>query len=164
MAMGALNASMHRAGKIPVSLTFVTGVLVRFGQGLGDFLARRSTGWKWLAQASPWIGLIAGATIGSIAHIRIGGRQFGFRSYWPASSRWAQRLYRTRIDKSRTAALVSRRSAAASCGFWRSRGTMTEPVGLARALPITATPISRSICGAPLPARWGIRASCWRGR
>ena len=33
-AMGALNASMHRAGSIPVSLTFVTGVLVRFGQGL----------------------------------------------------------------------------------------------------------------------------------
>ena len=37
-AMGALNASMRRAGNIPVSLTFVTGVLVRFGQGLGNFL------------------------------------------------------------------------------------------------------------------------------
>src|SRR5215469_17958621 len=35
LAMGALNAAMHRAGSIPVSLTFVTGVLVRFGQGLG---------------------------------------------------------------------------------------------------------------------------------
>ena len=33
-AMGALNASMHRAGSIGVSLTFVTGVLVRFGQVL----------------------------------------------------------------------------------------------------------------------------------
>jgi len=71
-AMGALNASMHRAGNIPVSLTFVTGVLVRFGQGLGDFLTRRSSEWKWLAQAVPWLGLIAGATVGSAAYMRIG--------------------------------------------------------------------------------------------
>ena len=71
-AMGALNASMHRAGNIPVSLTFVTGVLVRFGQGLGDFLTRRSGELKWLAQAVPWLGLIAGATIGSAAFMRIG--------------------------------------------------------------------------------------------
>jgi len=71
-AMGALNASMHRAGSIPVSLTFVTGTLVRLGQGLGDFLTRRSSGFKWLAQAVPWVGLIAGATVGSAAFMRIG--------------------------------------------------------------------------------------------
>jgi uncharacterized membrane protein YoaK (UPF0700 family) len=71
-AMGAVNASMHRAGTIPVSLTFVTGVLVRFGQGLGDFLTRRSSELKWLAQAVPWLGLIAGATVGSAAFMRIG--------------------------------------------------------------------------------------------
>jgi uncharacterized membrane protein YoaK (UPF0700 family) len=71
-AMGILNASIHRAGTIPVSLTFVTGVLVRFGQGLGDFLVRRSTGWKWLAQATPWVGMIAGATIGSAVYAQIG--------------------------------------------------------------------------------------------
>ena len=72
LAMGALNASMHRAGSIQVSLTFVTGVLVRFGQGLGDFLIRRTSEWKWLAQAVPWLGLIAGATLGSAAFVRIG--------------------------------------------------------------------------------------------
>jgi uncharacterized membrane protein YoaK (UPF0700 family) len=71
-AMGALNASMHRAGSIPVSLTFVTGVLVRFGQGLGDFLTRRTSEWKWLAQAVPWLGLVTGATIGSAAFTRTG--------------------------------------------------------------------------------------------
>src|SRR5258708_35334968 len=42
-AMGILNASMHRAGSIPLSLTLVPGLLVRFGQGVGDFLMRRST-------------------------------------------------------------------------------------------------------------------------
>jgi uncharacterized membrane protein YoaK (UPF0700 family) len=71
-AMGALNAAMRRAGSIPISLTFVTGVLVRFGQGLGDFLTRRVTGWNWLAQGTPWLGLIVGATIGSVVYIRIG--------------------------------------------------------------------------------------------
>jgi uncharacterized membrane protein YoaK (UPF0700 family) len=70
--MGALNASMQRAGNIPVSLTFVTGVLVRFGQGLGDFLTRRSSELKWLAQTVSWFGLIAAATVGSAAFMRIG--------------------------------------------------------------------------------------------
>jgi uncharacterized membrane protein YoaK (UPF0700 family) len=72
IAMGALNAAMHRAGNIAVSLTFVTGVLVRFGQGLGDFLIRRVTGWNWVGQASPWVGMIIGATIGSVAYTRVG--------------------------------------------------------------------------------------------
>jgi uncharacterized membrane protein YoaK (UPF0700 family) len=71
-AMGALNASMHRAGNVPVSLTFVTGVLVRFGQGLGNFLTGRATGWIWLAQAISWVGMITGATIGGAAYLRIG--------------------------------------------------------------------------------------------
>jgi uncharacterized membrane protein YoaK (UPF0700 family) len=71
-AMGALNAAMHRAGNIPVSLTFVTGVLVRFGQALGDFFTRRAAGWRWLMQVVPWVGLIAGATFGGAAYLRIG--------------------------------------------------------------------------------------------
>ena len=70
--MGALNASMHRAGKVPVSLTFVTGVLVRFGQGLGNFLTGRATGWNWLTQAISWVGMITGATIGGAAYLQIG--------------------------------------------------------------------------------------------
>jgi uncharacterized membrane protein YoaK (UPF0700 family) len=71
-AMGALNAAMRRAGSIPISLTFVTGVLVRCGQGLGDFLTRRVTGWNWLVQGTPWLGLITGATIGSAVYMRMG--------------------------------------------------------------------------------------------
>jgi len=73
-AMGVLNSSMHRAGNLPVSLTFVTGVLVRFGQGLGNLLIRRAIGWNWLAQAAPWVGMITGATISAVAYVRIGDR------------------------------------------------------------------------------------------
>ncbi|MGH7046446.1 MAG: YoaK family protein, partial [Stellaceae bacterium] len=56
LAMGALNAAMHRAGNVPVNLTFVTGTLVRFGQGLGDFAIGRPSSWVWLQQAVPWLG------------------------------------------------------------------------------------------------------------
>jgi uncharacterized membrane protein YoaK (UPF0700 family) len=72
VAMGGLNAAMHRVGKIPVSLTFVTGTLVRFGQGLGDFVAGRAEGLGWVEQALPWLGLVAGATLASAAYLRIG--------------------------------------------------------------------------------------------
>jgi uncharacterized membrane protein YoaK (UPF0700 family) len=78
LAMGALNASMRRAGNIPVSLTFVTGVLVRFGQGLGDFLTGRGTGLNWLLQAVPWVGLIAGATVGTVAYRWVGDTAIWF--------------------------------------------------------------------------------------
>ncbi len=39
--MGLLNAAMHRAGATGISLTYVTGALVKFGQGLGSLLCRR---------------------------------------------------------------------------------------------------------------------------
>ncbi len=73
LAMGILNAAMHRAGNLGVSLTFVTGTLVRLGQGLGDFLVRRASGWDWLAQAIPWVGLTAGAVTAAVAYARIDG-------------------------------------------------------------------------------------------
>lgn len=72
LAMGALNAALHRAGNLPVSLTFVTGTLVRFGQGLGDVLAGRADSRGWAAQALPWLGLVAGAVLAGAAHLRIG--------------------------------------------------------------------------------------------
>src|SRR5271154_4539720 len=72
LAMGALNASMHRAGNVAVSLTFVTGTLVKFGQGLGDFLTGWGTGWAWVEQALPWVGLIVGAITAGAGYVRIG--------------------------------------------------------------------------------------------
>jgi uncharacterized membrane protein YoaK (UPF0700 family) len=59
--MGALNAAMQRAGGTSVSLTFISGALVRLGRGLGQWLCGRRDGWGWLRQAAPWLGLLAGA-------------------------------------------------------------------------------------------------------
>jgi uncharacterized membrane protein YoaK (UPF0700 family) len=72
LAMGALNAALHRSGSLTLSLTYVTGTLVKFGQGLGDAVAGRVRGWDWVAQAAPWAGLIAGGIVGAAARARIG--------------------------------------------------------------------------------------------
>lgn len=72
LAMGALNAAMHRAGNVRVHLTFVTGILVRFGQGFGDLLVGQPGGWVWVEQAVPWLGLVAGAALAGAVHLRVG--------------------------------------------------------------------------------------------
>jgi uncharacterized membrane protein YoaK (UPF0700 family) len=72
IAMGALNAAMHRAGGIRVNLTFVTGTLVRFGAGIGDLIIGRANGWGWAEQAVSWVGLVCGAIMTGAVQMRIG--------------------------------------------------------------------------------------------
>ena len=71
-AMGILNSAMHRAGNVRVSLTFVTGTLVRFGEGLGDLLAARAKDWGWAEQALPWLGITTGGILASAVQMRFG--------------------------------------------------------------------------------------------
>ena len=66
LAMGALNNVFRRNGEVAVGVTYMTGALVRFGQGLatritrGDPSGRLAAGWLWL-------GLAAGAVFGGLA-------------------------------------------------------------------------------------------------
>ena len=69
--LSASDGSQPRIARFSSSLTFVTGVLVRFGRGLGNFLARRATGWNWLKQGFPWVAMIVGGVIGSVAYGRV---------------------------------------------------------------------------------------------
>jgi uncharacterized membrane protein YoaK (UPF0700 family) len=75
-AMGGLNAAMQKAGPLNVSVTFATGSLVRFGQGLARFLLRRTNGADWIQQAVPWLGLLLGATAATASLAIIGTRSF----------------------------------------------------------------------------------------
>lgn len=61
VAMANLNAGMHQAGGITISLTYVTGTLFRFGQGLGRTLTGQHPGTAWMGQIMPWLGLVIGA-------------------------------------------------------------------------------------------------------
>ena len=63
LAMGALNAAISRIGEASVSLTYVTGTLVKLGQGLGRTLTGAPAGWAWLWQLPMWCSLLAGAVL-----------------------------------------------------------------------------------------------------
>jgi uncharacterized membrane protein YoaK (UPF0700 family) len=61
LAMGMLNTAAHAAGPVHVSLTYVTGTLVKLGEGIGVLLCGKAKNWHWLKQAVPWLGMLAGA-------------------------------------------------------------------------------------------------------
>ncbi|MBN8875801.1 MAG: DUF1275 domain-containing protein, partial [Rhodospirillales bacterium] len=60
-AMGLLNAAMTRIGRASVSLTYVTGTLVRVAQGIGLLLCGQRPAAGWALQAALWACLLAGA-------------------------------------------------------------------------------------------------------
>ncbi len=77
LAMGALNAAMSKVGSASISLTYVTGALVKFGQGAGNWLTRRRADISWLLQAPMWMSLLAG----SIAAAMV--QRLGAERPWP---------------------------------------------------------------------------------
>ena len=71
-AMGALNAAMNRAGAVSVSLTYVTGTLVKLGAGLGHLVCGRAKDWVWLEQGVPWLGLVTGGVLAALGLSHVG--------------------------------------------------------------------------------------------
>jgi uncharacterized membrane protein YoaK (UPF0700 family) len=72
LAMGALNASVHQVGRVKVSLTFVTGTLVRFGTGLADWLSGQAPAQDWLWPITLWLAFLAGALGGAAGQEHLG--------------------------------------------------------------------------------------------
>ncbi|MBN8501518.1 MAG: DUF1275 family protein [Sphingomonadales bacterium] len=68
LAMGALNNTFQKDGEVSVGLTYMTGALVRFAQGLAArMLGNGGDGWaNWLIL---WLGLAIGAVAGAYALI-----------------------------------------------------------------------------------------------
>ena len=77
LAMGALNAAMSKVGGASVSLTYVTGTLVKFGQGAGNWLTGQRAELSWLLQAPMWASLLSG----SIAAVMV--QRLGAERPWP---------------------------------------------------------------------------------
>jgi uncharacterized membrane protein YoaK (UPF0700 family) len=71
-AMGMLNATIHQAGPVEVSLTYITGTLAKLGKGIGLLLCGRVRDLTWLEQAVPFLGLVAGAALATFSFTRIG--------------------------------------------------------------------------------------------
>ena len=75
-AMGALNNSFQRDGKVAVGLTYMTGALVRMGQGLAAKLQNRAAE-PWADWLLLWLALAGGATVGALTFVT-----------WPALTFW----------------------------------------------------------------------------
>ena len=79
-AMGALNNSFQQDGQVAVGLTYMTGALVKMGQGLAARLQHRVTE-PWADWLMLWLALAAGATLGALT----------FQT-WPALTFWLAAL------------------------------------------------------------------------
>lgn len=65
LAMGVLNNVFRRDGEIAVGVTYMTGSLVRLGQGLAAVATGQPAAGR-LSAALLWLGLAAGATAGAL--------------------------------------------------------------------------------------------------
>lgn len=70
LAMGALNNTFYRE-EDPVGLTYMTGALVRIGQGVADWVSGRGPA-PWGIYVALWCALGGGAMIGALAFVQMG--------------------------------------------------------------------------------------------
>ena len=98
LAMGLLNAAMHRAGATGISLTYVTGALVKFGQGLGLLLCRRQEDQSWWIQGVLWACLLSGAAAAAVLELRVGTGIVWALPTWAAGLTIAALLPGQRLD------------------------------------------------------------------
>ena len=80
VAMGAENAVFERDGEVRLGVTYMTGSLVRVGNGIAAALLGRS-GNGWLAYLLLWLAFVLGAAMGAAAF-----GDFGNWSVWGASA------------------------------------------------------------------------------
>jgi uncharacterized membrane protein YoaK (UPF0700 family) len=71
MAMGAMNGVFERNGEVSVGLTYMTGNLVKLGQGLAHWMMREGDIEGWSRHALLWSGFLAGGLIGVGLYWRI---------------------------------------------------------------------------------------------
>lgn len=69
-AMGALNNTFQRGGEVTVGLTYMTGALVKLGQGIAAALSGEKDT-RWMSWAALWAGLLAGAVLGAFLQDRL---------------------------------------------------------------------------------------------
>lgn len=70
MAMGAENAVFERSGEVRFGLTYMTGSLVKVGQGLAGLVIGRN-GWEWTPNLLLWAGFVAGVVLGARMHMNM---------------------------------------------------------------------------------------------
>lgn len=80
MAMAAENSVFLRNGEVAVSLTYMTGTLVKLGQSLAIAVTGGDR-WGFIPYLILWAGLTGGAVVGALALGRL-----GLSALWPAAA------------------------------------------------------------------------------
>jgi uncharacterized membrane protein YoaK (UPF0700 family) len=83
LAMGALNNTFQRDGEVAVGLTYMTGALVRMGQGLAARLSGAGSG-NWASWGLLWLGLAGGAITGAYVWLAWPGAALWLAAGWAA--------------------------------------------------------------------------------
>ncbi|HCB74887.1 MAG TPA: DUF1275 domain-containing protein [Sphingomonas bacterium] len=71
-AMGAMNGVLLREEGAAVGLTYMTGNLVKLGQGLADALMGTAPPWRWVPYLLLWLTFVGGAVGGAIVERALG--------------------------------------------------------------------------------------------
>lgn len=69
--MGSLNNTFQRQGEVAVGLTYMTGALVRMGQGIAARITGRGED-GWIAWLLLWVALATGAVLGAATWQAVG--------------------------------------------------------------------------------------------
>ncbi|MEV6611790.1 YoaK family protein [Kutzneria sp. NPDC051319] len=72
--MGALNVSFVRNGEVSIPLSYVTGTLVKLGQGIERHISG-GTVFEWLGYAIVYVSFIVGAFVGGLLALATSGAQ-----------------------------------------------------------------------------------------
>lgn len=76
-AMGLENATFaDDRGELRINVTFVTGALVKVGEGLAGALLGGAR-WSWVPNLLLWLGLTSGVVVGALSHARFGVATLG---------------------------------------------------------------------------------------
>lgn len=77
LSMGAANNIFVQRGEVSIGVTYMTGTLVKFGQRLAGKLLGEDEH-DWLPYLLLWVGLVAGAVLGSVGYAA-----WGIHALWP---------------------------------------------------------------------------------
>ncbi|BDD83322.1 hypothetical protein TPB0596_30850 [Tsukamurella pulmonis] len=74
-SLGALNTSFTKNGEVSVPLSYVTGTLVKLGQGIERHATGGGTVYDWLGYALVYAGFVLGAAVGGVIGSFVTGPQ-----------------------------------------------------------------------------------------
>ena len=82
--MGAVNTTFSKGGEVSFGITYMTGALVKMGQGIVEAF-RGGSRTAWLRHLLMWLSILRGASLGALAERTLGESALWFAVGWTAA-------------------------------------------------------------------------------